>query len=176
MDEALTRIKEKLHDTFPDLSAEELAITVLLHQARIKTLKMDNTQYETRIFNREWEKFQIADMENAGYMRYQVQDTRRIKDVLHKDRAACISAFIEVYAHQAVGKRKDWILEAVHADTLTEKSVQAFAKNYSHEIQKLLRFHKNCCVSRKIDWRKLLLIKPAVKLLHLLSSSIPNCA
>ena len=140
MDEALTRIKEKLHDTFPDLSAEELAITVLLHQARIKTLKMDNTQYETRIFNREWEKFQIADMENAGYMRYQVQDTRRIKDVLHKDRAACISAFIEVYAHQAVGKRKDWILEAVHADTLTEKSVQAFAKNYSHEIQKLLRF------------------------------------
>ena len=140
MEEALTRIKEKLHDTFPDLEGDELSIAVLLNQARIKTLKMDNTQYETRIFNREWEKFQIADMENAGYMLYQVQDTRRIKDVLHKDRAACISAFIEVYAHQVFGKRREWILKAVHADTLTEKSIQAFAKTYNHEIQKLLRF------------------------------------
>ena len=66
MEEALTRIKEKLHDTFPDLEGDELSIAVLLNQARIKTLKMDNTQYETRIFNREWEKFQIADMENSA--------------------------------------------------------------------------------------------------------------
>ena len=140
MDEALTRIKEKLHETFPDLEGDELSIAVLLHQARIKTLKMHNIQYETRIFNREWEKFQIADMENAGYMLYQVQDTRHIKDVLHKDRAACMSTFIEVYAHQVFGKRREWILKAVHADTLTEKSIQAFAKTYNHEIQKLLRF------------------------------------
>ena len=136
MDEALTRIKEKLHDTFPDLSAEELAFAVLLHKGRTTVLKCSVVEYKRGFFDREITGFP-ADTQK-GYFQYQNRDIAQLQEVLKKDTDSCIHAFTEIYGHMAAGKARKRICKALQISWLTEEAARSFADHYSPEVKKLL--------------------------------------
>ena len=136
MDEALTRIKEKLHDTFPDLEGDELSIAVLLHWSRAHVLKKRVVKYEKHFFDREIAGC-TADTQK-GYFQYQSRDIAQLQEVLKKDTDSCIHAFTEIYGHMAAEKPRKRICEALQISWLTEEAAHTFADSYSPEIKKLL--------------------------------------
>lgn len=149
MDEALTRIKEKLHDTFPDLEGDELSIAVLLHWSRAHVLKKHVVKYEKHIFNREITGC-TADIQK-GYFQYQSRDIAQLQEVLKKDTDSCIHAFTEIYGHMAAGKVRAQLCEALQISWLTEESARLFADRYSPEIKKLLASPQSALSPAAVD-------------------------
>lgn len=149
MDEALTRIKEKLHDTFPDLEGDELSIAVLLHWSRAHVLKKHVVKYEKHIFNREITGC-TADIQK-GYFQYQSRDIAQLQEVLKKDTDSCIHAFTEIYGHMAAGKVRAQLCEALQISWLTEESARLFADRYSPEIKKLLASPQSALSPATVD-------------------------
>lgn len=129
-------VRKKISDNFSPLSPVELNTAVLLHRARTYMLRMDNIQYEKRIFDRELNRLHSGDRKYAGYCIYLKQDIQDLLSSTSTDHFdSCIETFAQIYAHQTTGKRRQKILDITENTDFTEQTAQQFAQLVKSTVQ-----------------------------------------